>query len=91
MEEELVSEIGNKFQIIYLLVLDKGHILNCLKLVRQNEVYTERQVEFQNGEPDYYLKRVVKAFRQKININKRSPVNIFLLPITPCTPFESCF
>ena len=52
MEEELVSEIGNKFQIIYLLVLDKGHILNCLKLVRQNEVYTERQVEFQNGEPD---------------------------------------
>ena len=51
MEEELVSEIGNKLQIIYLLVLDKGHILNCLKLVRQTEVYTERQVEFQNGEP----------------------------------------
>jgi len=52
MEEELVSEIGNKFQIIYLLVRDKGYILNCLKLVRQNEVYTERQVKFQNAEPD---------------------------------------
>ena len=91
MEEELVSEIGNKFQIIYLLVLDKGYILNYLKLVWQNEVYTERQVEFQNAELDKYLERVVKAIRQKININKRSPVNIFLLPITPCTPFESCF
>ena len=92
MEEELVSEIGNKFQIIYLLVLDKGYILNYLKLVWQNEVYTERQVEFQNAELDKYLERVVKAIRQKININKRRlPVNIFLLPITPCTPFESCF
>ena len=52
MEEELVSEIGNKFRIIYLLVLDKGYILNYLKLVPQNEVYAERQVEFQNAEPD---------------------------------------
>ena len=48
MEEELVSEIGSKFQIMYLLVLDKGYVLNSLKL----KLKLERQVEFQNGEPD---------------------------------------
>ena len=38
-----------------LLVLIKDPEL--LNISSKSEVYTERLVEFHNGEPDYYLKR----------------------------------
>ena len=61
MEEELVSVTGKEFQIVG----PRYRILNQYLQFYNNQVYTERLVEVQNGEPGYYLKRGYESYQAK--------------------------